>query len=152
MRRARAKQRPMKKLLPHCLKKGRKGECGLFGTNPWPPKRIRGRKKFQNQRRSHLSISISTCLLNHMGMCILWFSLWMGRREGKKAISPRASRNGQISWNMGGGKSKGGLDIQGVFNLLGYLLIIRGATRGNHDVEPRNDQINGSNCKKVKCH
>jgi len=28
----------MKKLLPHYLKKGRKGECGLFGTNPWPQK------------------------------------------------------------------------------------------------------------------
>jgi hypothetical protein len=31
-------------------------------------------------------------------------------------------------------KSKVGLDVQGIFSLLGCLLIICGATRGNHDI------------------
>jgi len=31
-------------------------------------------------------------------------------------------------------------------------LIIHGATRGNYDIEPRNDQINGSNCENIGCH
>ncbi len=115
-------------------KKEIKGVWALQHKFSWPLKRIRGRKKFQNPGRSHLNTSIFTCLLSRMGMCIPWFSLWIGRREGKRANTPWGVQKWTNLLRHKRTKSKVGLDVQGIFSLLGCLLIICGATRGNHDI------------------
>jgi hypothetical protein len=73
--------------------------------------------------------------LSRMGKCIPWFSFWMGQREKKGANRPWNIQNWMNLPKHGRrGKSKGGLNVQGVFILFGCLLIIRGAARGNHEM------------------
>ncbi len=153
MRWARTKQRPMKKLLsPLFEERKKRGVWAIQHKLLWPQKRIRGKKNSKTKggitwpHRFPLVFWVKW-------RCAFLDSPFEWAEEKKKGqICPIASRNGWISWNTGGCKSKGGLDIQRVFNLLGCLLIICGATRGNHDIESRNDQINGLNCENVKCH